>query len=256
MNAYANDSTVKGDFSGTKSMDYLGGQAEFYRQDGTYRMQLYRDNIRREYEITQTIGSRFQQYYIGKLIEGPDAKGHEFYTVDHVLPFGYWLDEHEWIPVVHSHYSPVDGEYLDEDEMPSAQRPDPFAAPHENFPYTPYHSCNQCHTTFPLADLLSNYPEVVGRHAPVKMHFSVSSYMADVHPESWNTDRSPSELTDEEMMLRRQSQVGGKHLSMRSIWESVARRVIWGPKPMPIQRENCRSSFPVAPIFAPRGTSG
>ncbi len=207
MNAYANETSVKGDFSGSASMDYFGGHTEFYKQDGKYRMQLYRDNIRRVYDITQTIGSRFQQYYIGKLIEGPEPPGHEFYSVDHVLPFGYWLDEEEWVPVVHSHYSQSYGELMDEDELPSAQRPDPFAAPHDAFPFTPYHSCNQCHTTFPLADLLTNYPDVVGRHAPVKMHFSVSNYMADTHPESWNPSRPPSEISNEEMMQRRQLQL-------------------------------------------------
>ena len=108
MNAYADESTIRGDFTGV-SISYLGGQATFDQANGKHRMTLERDNIRRVYEINQTIGSRFYQYYIGKEIEGPEPAGHEYYRIDHVLPFGYWLDEQEWVPVVHTHRVTVDG---------------------------------------------------------------------------------------------------------------------------------------------------
>ena len=96
MNALADESTVKGDFSGETEIAYLRGRAEFYREGNDYRMQLVRGERRRVYTVTQTIGSRFFQYYVGKQVDGPEPDGHKFYREDHVLPFGYWLEEREW----------------------------------------------------------------------------------------------------------------------------------------------------------------
>ena len=36
-----------------------------------------------------------------KQVEGPEPKSHHFYSKDHVLPFGYWLQQKEWVPVIH-----------------------------------------------------------------------------------------------------------------------------------------------------------
>src|SRR5262249_12440366 len=90
MNALADNKTVRGDFSGKASISYMDGKATFTRQGDRFLMRLERGDARREYRVTQTIGSRFFQYYIGRLIEGPESKGHHFYEKDHVLPFGYW----------------------------------------------------------------------------------------------------------------------------------------------------------------------
>ena len=65
MNAPATEATVVGDFGGQATIEYYGGLATFYREDGSYRMQLVRDQLRRTYRVTQTLGSRFYQYYIG-----------------------------------------------------------------------------------------------------------------------------------------------------------------------------------------------
>jgi hypothetical protein len=172
MNALASEATVLGDFSGGAAISYRGGRATFSRTDAGYFMRLERGGRRRLYAVTQTIGSRFFQYYVGKLLEGPEPPGHHFYAKEHVLPFGYWLDEKEWVPVVH-----IGPESRDED------RPDPFDPPAAGRHYAEYAaSCNYCHTTFPLGDLLSRRPRQMGEHAPVTLHWSVRKYLESAHP--------------------------------------------------------------------------
>jgi hypothetical protein len=150
----------------------------------------------RVYTINQTVGSRFTQYYIGKQTLGPESTDHEFYKTDHVLPFGYWMDEHEWVPIVHVHSINDGGRIKDEDACPSDQRLDPFTEPG----FMPYSVCNVCHTTFPLADLIVNHPEIVGQHVPHKGHFSVSDYLKTTHPGVWKSDKHPSEISNQEFM--------------------------------------------------------
>lgn len=173
MNALANESTVRGDFSGKSTIAYRGGQARFERaSDGAYLMKLERGDSRRTYRITQTIGVRFYQYYVGKQIEGPEPPSHHFYQKDHVLPFGYWLERKEWVPVVH--IGP---------ELPDESRADPFVPPEKGSYYAEYAvSCNYCHTTFPLGDLFARRPHQMGEHAPLTMHWSMKGYLNQAHP--------------------------------------------------------------------------
>jgi predicted CXXCH cytochrome family protein len=199
MNARADETTVKGDFSGQAEILYRGGRATFYQEHGQYRMRLERGTVTRVYAIAQTIGSRFYQYYIGKAIEAPEPPGHEFREIDHVLPFGYWLDQQEWVPIVHTHGVTLNDEHFPDDELPSDRRPDPFDGPGRSFAFVPYHRCNQCHTTFPLGDLMTNYADVVGRHAPLKMHLSMSSYLAETHPDAGEFTRHPAQMTDDKL---------------------------------------------------------
>lgn len=205
MNALANDETVVGDFSGAKTITYKGGVGKFYKEDSEFRMHLQRDDIVRTYRIHQTLGSRFYQYYIGKMISGPEPDGHVFYTEDHVLPFGFWIDKKMWVPIVHTHRTKYDkiaqeGDEISEDELPDEFRNDPFKADSEEISYVPYHSCNHCHTTFALGDLFITAPNVLGRHAPRKMHFSLSNYISDNYPDYWKGDQHPAETEDETLM--------------------------------------------------------
>ncbi|MCH8828385.1 MAG: hypothetical protein IID45_02280 [Planctomycetes bacterium] len=117
MNAEATPSTLLGDFSGNASLSYLKGTARFYQKNGTYRMELTRGSIRREYRIMQTIGSRFQQYYVGRLLSGPEPRSHPAYSVNHLLPFGYWLSRKMWVPTVHIGSARVEGKKGDEDQF-------------------------------------------------------------------------------------------------------------------------------------------
>jgi len=205
MNAMADESTVLGDFSGAAGISYLGGTARFYREHDGFRMELKRDGIQRVYQINQTIGSRFFQYYVGQGLQGPEPEGHEFYTVDHVLPFGYWLDQQEWVPTVHVHWVMLAGEQVDEEDVPGDQRPDPFDAREGSIAFTPYYHCNYCHTTFPLGDLMVRNPDVVGRHAPRNMHLTVPEFLAEAHPKLWDGTRPAHELSDAEFKQIKQA---------------------------------------------------
>ncbi len=173
MNAPASAETVRGDFSGSATVSYRGGKATFEQEKDAYRMRLERDGVSRVYRVTQTIGSRFFQYYVGRQIAGPEPPEHHFFHKDHVLPFGWWLDPKEGVPIVH-----IGPEQRDED------RPDPFAPPESGIYYAEYSvSCNYCHSTFPLADLLGRRPQQMGEHAPLDLHWSVRPYMAKAHPQ-------------------------------------------------------------------------
>jgi len=174
MNALANPDTIKGDFSGKATISYLGGKGSFETVGEKYLMKLERGPIKRVYEIHQTIGSRFYQYYVGKLIDGPEPPQHHFYHTDHVLPFGYWLTRREWVPVVH--IGP---------EMPDGERPDPFGAPPEKGKhYAEYaSSCNHCHTTFALGDLLLRRPQQVTDHLPAPLHLSLKPFLEGSRPD-------------------------------------------------------------------------
>lgn len=191
MNTRAGKATVRGDFSGKKQISYLGGLGTFSRSDdGGYRMKLSRDSVHREYEITQTIGSRFFQYYVGRQLQGPEPRAHKYYKEEHVLPFGYWLDHGEWVPVVHI-----------KDELPDGERPDPFVrAPDHREQYARYASeCNFCHTTFPLGDMMVRNPYLLGRHAPSHIHLLTSEFVADSHSDLWDGSTRSVEFSDESL---------------------------------------------------------
>jgi len=203
MNAMADQSSVRGDFSGRAAISYRGGTARFYRERDEYRMRLERGDVRRVYRVSQTIGSRFYQYYVGTLISGPEPKSSPSYAVDHVLPFGYWLDQKEWVPTVHVHWVKVNGNQVDEEDMPSENRPDPFADSSGSLAFTEYFRCNQCHTTFPLGDLLVRNADTLGRHAPVPLHLDSVAYLSEAHPQLELLGNRETALTDAEVLRLR-----------------------------------------------------
>lgn len=197
MNALADDSTVEGDFSGKARISYLGGNAVFYKEGGRYKMRLQRGDVRRVYQVNQTIGSRFFQYYIGKQTEGPEPRDHLFYHQDHVLFFGYWLEQRQWVPIVH--VGP---------ELPDGERPDPFDPPASQPFLARYSSrCNFCHTTFPLGDMLARNPSRMARHVPVPLHFSLGHYLDQNQPGILDFLQSPAEASDQDILRIRQDLV-------------------------------------------------
>jgi predicted CXXCH cytochrome family protein len=173
MNTRASKATVKGDFSGNSEIAYQGGKGSFYLEGAEYRMRVQRGDIDRVYQVTQTIGSRFYQYYVGLQIQGPERHDHMFYREDHVLPFGYWIDRKEWIPIVH-----VGNETRD------SERNNPYT-PSEDFGvYASYaRNCNYCHTTFPLGDMVIRNTSLLGKHIPHRAHFDLSGYLQESRPE-------------------------------------------------------------------------
>ena len=119
MNAKATAENVRGDFSGAQSIGYLGGEATFYREEGGFRMKLVRQGDELVYEIRETIGSRFFQYFIGRLVQGRFGEEHPYRTTNHVLPFGYWLGRKQWVPIVHVGSERPDGARDDHISLPS-----------------------------------------------------------------------------------------------------------------------------------------
>lgn len=177
MNALATSSTVKGDFSGTESIVYQGDRGEFLQDDGRYLMRITtRDGATQVYDIHETIGSRFFQYYIGVLIEGepPDDGGD--YGRDHVLPFGYWLGRQEWVPVVHVRF-----EHPDEGKRWDPLKPRRSGDVVFNAHYAS--QCSDCHTTRPLGEAMIRRAQLIGDYAPVTMKLSAADYLSDEFPE-------------------------------------------------------------------------
>lgn len=186
MNAWATDETVRGDFSGAV-MHYMGGVATFYKDNSLNRMSLQRDGVQRTYSITRTIGSRFFQYYVGKLLDGPEAEDHVVRRVEHLLPFGYWFAQSEWVPVVNI-----------EAESPDEERVDPFAGP---VVYQYDRDCSECHTTRPTGDVLMSI-EMMHRfdaYSPRIIHFSAEEYLRSEHPELLSPLTAHSRLTRKQM---------------------------------------------------------
>lgn len=195
MNARIEDARVVGDFD-DREMSYLGGEVKFYQDDDGYCMRLARGDVTREYEITQTIGSRFFQYYVGKQRIGPEADDHPLYHDDHVLPLGYWITRDQWVPVVHVHGEPAED-----------RRHDPYV-PRNDWPvkeFTDYSEramdlyrsqCNFCHTTFPLGDMFVRHQRLLARHIPTRFDLSLADYVQTARPGLWPQGRQPRELAD------------------------------------------------------------
>lgn len=192
MNAKATSETVRGDFSGAQKINYLGGEATFYAEQARYRMKLVRDGDEFIYEVHETIGSRFFQYYIGRLVSGRFGDDHVYRTTNHVLPFGFWLSREQWVPVVHVGR-----------ERPDGGRDDPFAPPDDpqaGIDFSPYAAnCNMCHTTFALADNLTRKPRQLAKHAPERLHWDMAAYFERAHPELWQTGVHPSEVATDDI---------------------------------------------------------
>ncbi len=172
MNAWATPQNVVGDFSGSAGIEYLGGKAAFFRKDDRYFMKLERDNQSRLFAIDRTIGSRFTQYYVGRLVEGPEDDDPELRNVQHILPFGWWIDKQEWIPTVHVFRETR----KDDDEF------DPF----DGRDVVSYDAgCADCHTSLPAGDwmLRSVGLRRVGKYSPRSVLFDAPGYLEDTQPE-------------------------------------------------------------------------
>ncbi len=192
MNAMAINPNVLGDFSGHATLEYLDGKATFFETNDGFRIRLSRGNTQRTYQVNQTIGSRFYQYYVGKQLAGPEPSGHKFFRDNHVLPFGYWIDRHEWVPVVHIGC-----------ELPDDKRHDPFDRPATEPPFFSRYNqaCNYCHTTFSLGDMMIRQPYLIGQHAPNSLNLWTPAYLQIAHPELWNGKRDPTLFPNDDLEL-------------------------------------------------------
>ena len=192
MNLLASADTVVGDFSGDASIRYRGGTATFATGEDGFQMTLSRGETTRVYGVDETIGSRFFQYYVGSLVKGPEPEAHPMYQARFVLPFGYWLDEKQWVPVVHV-----------SEEVADDLRGDPFevaadAQDGKDF-YSYNRHCANCHSTFALGDLMLRAFPRMGRYSPHSIHFSMSGFIADAHPEIWPAGKRSFDLSQDQM---------------------------------------------------------
>ncbi|MEM7384111.1 MAG: multiheme c-type cytochrome [Verrucomicrobiota bacterium] len=171
MNVPATEESVKGDFSGGERarLRYLGGTGEFFREDDGYRMRLNRDEVTRTFQVRRTLGSRIHQYYIGRLLDGPEPEDDPLRHQDHVLPFGLELTMEEWIPIVHARGH----------EGPDAARDDPFTTP-SRLPYDTH--CSLCHTTPPFGNQMLAMFKRFAAYSPRKLHFEGSNYIDETDP--------------------------------------------------------------------------
>jgi hypothetical protein len=196
MNALVENTTIHGNFN-DHQISYLGGEVTFYKVADKYQMRLQRGNVRREFVVEQTIGSRYFQYYVGRQLVGPEQPDHPLYSESHVLPLGCWIDRQEWVPTVHIHA-----------ESRESERYDPFE------PRPPYNGdmgeyadqtvdmyrsqCNFCHTTFPIGDMFVRFQQKFGLHVPTQLDVSLSDYVRNARPELWPAGRMPSNVSDDE----------------------------------------------------------
>ncbi len=197
MNALIEDARVLGNFD-DEVMAYLGGEVTFYKNDDRYCMKLARGEVTREYEITQTIGSRFFQYYVGKQRIGPETGDHPLFHDDHVLPLGYWISREEWVPVVHVHGEQAEDKrhdpFLVRNDWPRREFADYAGAAKDLY----RSQCNFCHTTFSAGDMLVRHQQLLARHIPTKFDFSLPEYVRAARPQLWPDGRNPKKLSDDD----------------------------------------------------------
>ncbi|QDT49019.1 Doubled CXXCH motif (Paired_CXXCH_1) [Symmachiella dynata] len=170
MNAYATEETVLGDFSGASKTNYMGGDASFFRTNGEFHARLSRNDVVREFRIERTIGRRFYQSYVGRLIDGPDPKNDPLWQLDVHIPFTYWIQQKEWVPETHL-----------SEETPDEQRVDPFESKTLRVYST---GCASCHTTRPIGDWLWSYKswKRAEIYTPHSFAFDTRGYFSEAHP--------------------------------------------------------------------------
>ena len=183
MNAEATDETVVADFSGKKSLEYLGGVARFETIEGRRQVTTERDGVRRSYEVKRTIGSRFFQYYVGLLKEGPEPANHPARRIEEVLPLGWWIETEEIVPIVHVDF-----------EKPDSERYDPFEGP-TKFSYD--RQCSSCHVTVAAGDWMMQVGSSSRLHllTPRKVSFHAAKYLYEEHPDLVRTNEPMSSVS-------------------------------------------------------------
>jgi len=194
MNAMAVPENVKGDFSGNKSISYQGGIGTFYQEKNEYRMHTERSDRTRTYHVTRTIGSRFFQYYVGTLLESSGQEPTEMREVEHVLPFGFWIDEGEWVPTVHIFREP-DTEHTAVDSFAGER------IVHYDI------GCSRCHTTWPYGDwmITSSGNQRLSFYSPRSVTIEARRYIESEHPNlvTMRNSDTPGTLDDYAALVKR-----------------------------------------------------
>ncbi len=190
MNAEVSEQTLKADFSGNAHIDYMGGHASFYTEDGEYRVRMERGDIRRTYRIVQTIGSRFFQSVVGRLLEGPEPPDDPIWSVDLHIPFTYWLDRKEWIPETHVGLA-----------LPEGARTDIFGTKGQIMQDA--NGCATCHTTPPMGDWLMSRNSIyrASHFTPRSFAFLTQAYLEETHPDLPESRLPGSQMSIEQFRM-------------------------------------------------------
>lgn len=168
MTAFASEQSVVGDFSGKQTIEYDGGRARFYRDQGRYMMELVRAGWTNRFQVTRTIGWRHFQDYAGILVGESDPLGLNRDKIEHVLPFAFDVAEQHFMPPIH-----VWGDF----EIPDSFAPDKISE------YTI--RCADCHMAYPVGDRMIRRIAMLkwAEYAPRQTSFNMATYFADAHPE-------------------------------------------------------------------------
>jgi hypothetical protein len=97
--------------------------------------------LRRD-EVTRTIGSRYQQAYVGVQVEGPEPEGHPIYATERALPFVWWFSRQQWFP---EHFVE---EYPQPELQPDGSLSYPTDDPYSRGARPWSEGCMLCHNTY------------------------------------------------------------------------------------------------------------
>lgn len=176
MNALATPETLKMQFDG-RSARIMGGDVRVFTENGGYKMEMVKGATKRRYSVVQTIGSRFFQYYIGRLEEGMPEDEEKYYTTNQLLPVGYWINPDQLVPVVHVDRQDLDGDRWD---------------PHQPSFASYAKGCTGCHTTPTIGDWLIRYKnaarntsafddKMATTYSPWRISFDAGGYLQEYH---------------------------------------------------------------------------
>ena len=175
MNQMASAESIKADFDHSV-LELPTGTAMFTLEKGKYWMTILKDNqIFRRYLVTRTVGSRYMQYFIGKLVLGPEEKSDPQYD-EHMLPFSYRFRTKRWYP---RQYFDADGDEILKDGIPQVEAVDRANSVR---PFT--RVCMSCHNTVPYALRVLNDTLVGFQDAHVAI---AAKPFVDEIAESYNT---------------------------------------------------------------------
>ena len=147
MNQLVTTATVKGDFANAR-VDYAGSTFVFGRAGGRFTMEEQRGGKPlRSFTMVLTVGSTFQQMYIGMQTAGPEPRDSALYHNQLKMPFGYWFQLGRWLPVAYFDTDPFPPEYDAQGRFSHDTR--------EPLKYTHWQpNCARCHNTYPYENTL------------------------------------------------------------------------------------------------------
>jgi hypothetical protein len=142
MNQVPSKETVRGNFN-DQVLHLPTGDVHFTTEADGYHVTTQRDGkVLRRWHVTRTVGTRYIQFYIGTLTEGPELSD-SVACGEHMVPLCYWFAMDRWLP---KHYFDPDGPELLQDGTPQTQGIDQYT---DIRPWTGV--CLSCHNTLPYA---------------------------------------------------------------------------------------------------------